>query len=59
VNTLLAWVLVAALDGGSVLDAGVKLLSPEDLEVVDNLELLQNLDGAGDLELLQELSVER
>jgi hypothetical protein len=34
-------------------------VSPEDQEVIDNLELLENLEGAGDLELLQELSLER
>lgn len=30
-----------------------------DQEVIENLELLQNLDGAADLELLEELSLER
>ena len=52
-STVLAYVLVLALD------AGLAGLSPEDLEVVENLELLQNLDHASDLELLQELSLER
>ena len=31
------------------------VLSAEDQEVVDNLELLQELDSAADLELLEEL----
>ncbi|MEW5743384.1 MAG: hypothetical protein AB1938_31025 [Myxococcota bacterium] len=30
-----------------------------DQEVIENLELLENLDGAADLELLEELSLER
>jgi hypothetical protein len=51
-STLLAWALLLALDGG-VPDAGVR--PAEDQEVIDNLELLQNLDSAADLELLQEL----
>ena len=51
-SSLLAWVLLLALDGG-VVDAGV---ASEDQEVIDNLELLQNLDSAADLELLQELA---
>jgi len=59
VSTVLAYVLVLALDAGALVDAGLAWLSPEDLEVVDNLELLQNLDNASDLELLQELSIER
>ena len=49
-TTALAWALLLALDGGA--DGG---LSPEDQEVIDNLELLQNLDSAADLELLQEM----
>ncbi len=51
-STLFTWLLLFALDGGA--DAGV-VLSAEDLEVVQNLELLQELDHAADLELLQEL----
>ena len=51
-STLLAWALLLALDGG-VVDAGVP---SADQEVIDNLELLQNLDSAADLELLQELA---
>ena len=59
-STLLAWALLMALDGGTATpDAGVRALSAEDREVVDNLELLQELDSAADLELLQELAVER
>jgi len=59
-STVLAWTLLLALDGGTARpDAGVRTLTPEDREVVDNLELLQELDSASDLELLQELSVER
>ena len=53
-NLVMAWVVLLALDGGA--DAGVR---PEDQEVIDNLELLQNLESAADLELLQELSLER
>ena len=34
-------------------------VKPEDQEVVKNLELLEHLDETSDLELLQELSVER
>lgn len=44
--------LLLALDGG--VDAGVPM-SREDQEVVENLELLQQLDAAADLELLQDL----
>ncbi len=53
-NLVLAWAVLLALDGG--VDAGVP---PEDQEVIDNLELLQNFDSAADLELLQELSLEK
>ncbi|MEW6429926.1 MAG: hypothetical protein AB1730_00345 [Myxococcota bacterium] len=46
------------------LDGGVPAPPPPrqaeaDQEVIDNLELLENLDGAVDLELLEELSLER
>lgn len=59
-SPVLAWALLLALDGGAALfDAGQRWLSPEDREVVDNLELLQDLDSAADLELFQELSLER
>lgn len=49
---VLGWMLTFALDGGVQLTA-------EDREVVENLELLQNLDSAADLELLEVLAVER
>ncbi len=52
-SAALAWLVVLALDGG--VDAGARWLSPEDEEVVENLDLLQELDSAADLELLQEL----
>lgn len=59
-SALLSWVLLAALDGGlSPPPPPPKELSAEDQEVVKNLELLEDLDAAGDLDLLQELSVER
>lgn len=59
-STVLTLLLLLALDGGTALvDAGLDWLSPEDREVVENLELLQDLDSAADLELLQELAVER
>ena len=43
------------------LDSGVErpAMKPVDEEVVRNLELLEHLDETADLELLQELSVER
>jgi hypothetical protein len=50
-STLLAWTLLLALDGGVIPPP----LTPEDREVVDNLELLQDLESAADLELMQEL----
>lgn len=53
-STVLTCFLMFALDGGVVME-----LSPEDQEVIENLELLQNLDSAADLELLEELAVER
>ena len=50
-------------------DAGVRMpqpntiagrvVKPEDQEVIDNLELLENMSESSDLDLLQELSVER
>ncbi|MFZ5438649.1 MAG: hypothetical protein ACOZQL_01505 [Myxococcota bacterium] len=59
-SSVMAWVLLCALDGGTpLLDAGLAWLTAEDQEVVDNLELLQEFDSAADLELLQELTVER
>lgn len=60
-STVLSWAVLFALDGGlgAALDAGAKWLSAEDQEVVDNLELLQELDSAADLELLRELAREQ
>ncbi len=61
---LLVLVAVLTLDGGTP-DASVPAhaattkLSEEDRELVENLDLLQNLEGAPDLELLQDLSLER
>ena len=41
-------------------DGGVRpAVSPEDQEVIDNLEMLQNLEGAGDIEMLRELTLDR
>jgi hypothetical protein len=59
---VVGWLL--ALDGGVALkpDASQpapKALSAEDLEVVKNLELLENMESSSDLELLQELSLDR
>jgi len=53
-NALVLVVLLA-------LDGGVPAPAPDDpdREVIENLELLENLDGAADLELLEELSLER
>ena len=53
---LLAW--LAAVDGGTPPSAQ-KPLSPEDAELLKHLELLESFDEAKDLELLEELSVER
>ena len=59
---VMLWVL--ALDAGVTVTPATtpvapKTLSAEDLEVVKNLELLENLDSSTELELLQELSLER
>jgi hypothetical protein len=59
--------LLAALDGGALVappvepppKAAARKLSPEDEEVVRYLELLENLNEAQDLELLQDLSIEQ
>ncbi len=52
--------VLGAVDGGVPREGPLpRVVSPEDQEVIDNLELLQNLEGASDLELLQELSLER
>lgn len=64
---LIFFALVLALDGGTAApppqkhDAGRahQQVSDEDKELLENLELLQDMDQASDLELLQELSVER
>ncbi len=62
-SLVVTWML--STDGGVALkpDAAVKVekktLSAEDLEVVKELELLENLDGSSELELVQELSLER
>jgi len=61
---LLAWML--SMDGGAA-TTPVKApptqtapaLSDEDKEVVQHLELLESLDAASDLDMLEELSVER
>lgn len=60
---VMLWVL--ALDAGVTVTpapaqpVAPKPLSAEDLEVVKNLELLENLDSSTELELLQELSLDR
>jgi hypothetical protein len=55
---LLSWLL--SVDGGAPAPAPPKpQLTALDREVVDHLELLESLDTADDLDLLQELSVER
>jgi len=54
---LLLW--LAAVDGGVPAPPKAAALSPEDAELLQNLELLQSYDEARDLELLEELSVER
>lgn len=61
-NVLFVWSALASLDGGvrdSRPDAATARLSDEDQEIIDNLELLQNMDSANDLELLRDLSLER
>jgi hypothetical protein len=66
VSALLALVWLAAVDGGLPVappppppPAKKATLSAEDAEVLQNLELLEHMDEAKDLEMLQELSVER
>lgn len=57
-NVLLVKLVFAlSLDGGMPPPGPV--VRPEDVEVVNNLELLENLESSADLELLQELSLER
>lgn len=56
---LLAWALLVALDGGvPVPDAG-RPAAAEDDEVIRELELLEQLDGLADLELLETLDLAR
>jgi hypothetical protein len=54
----LLWAVLLALDGGVPAPPPPKA-ADADQELIDNLELLENLDGAADLELLEELSLER
>jgi hypothetical protein len=58
---LLAWALLIALDGGvPVRDAGVAApAADDDDEVIRELELLEQLDGLADLELLETLDLAR
>lgn len=55
----LVLMLLFSLDGGTPPSPPRPLPLETDQEVIENLELLQNLDGAADLELLEELSLER
>ncbi|MEW5738882.1 MAG: hypothetical protein AB1938_08135 [Myxococcota bacterium] len=58
----LVWAVVLALDGGAPAPTPPPkppVVKDADQEVIDNLELLENLDGAVDLELLEELSLDR
>ena len=58
-NALVLMVMLS-LDGGTPAPTPPPPPRAEaDQEVIENLELLQNLDGAADLELLEELSLER
>lgn len=54
---LLAW--LAAVDGGAPAAPPRPTVSDEDAELLKHLDLLQTFDEAKDLELLEELSVER
>jgi hypothetical protein len=58
VNALVL-MLMFSLDGGTPPSPPRPPPVEADQEVIENLELLQNLDGAVDLELLEELSLER
>jgi hypothetical protein len=65
VNMLLVLAWLAAVDGGvkvaptpPVPPSSSARLSDEDAEVLKNLELLEHLEEAKDLEMLQELTVE-
>ena len=55
-STLLVLVWLAAVDGGVPVPPK---LSAEDAELLKNLELLETFDEAKDLEMLEELSLER
>lgn len=57
-NQLLVLAALQALDGGAREPSNAVPLSPEDQALVQDLELLELLEGAGDLELLHELEVE-
>lgn len=59
VSTLLLLAWLAAVDGGVPPLAPGPKLSDDDAELLKNLDLLQTFDEAVDLELLEELSVER
>jgi hypothetical protein len=48
---LALWLSLTAADAGHE-------VSPEDLEVIQNLELLEHLEESTDLELLQELDAD-
>ncbi len=55
---LLAW--LAAVDGGTPPPPPkAPQVNPEDAELLKHLELLESFDEAKDLELLEELSIER
>lgn len=63
-NFILFWALLLHADGGVKavqvpLPPSKAAIRPEDPEVVKNLELLELLDETSELELLQELAVER
>jgi hypothetical protein len=60
--TALLWAVLRTLDGGVPAPPPPKppvVLTDADREVVENLDVLENLDGAADLELLEELSLDR
>jgi hypothetical protein len=49
----------AAPDGGRVPETQTAATPDEDREVIENLDLLQSMDGAKDLDLLLELNKDR